>query len=124
MKVRPYRPSDEARLRKLQNDFEWVLGDDLFDILVVADEDDRPIAIAGAWKLAEIHLVIDPAWATPGVRLEAVGALHQHMKDSLQQQNVGRAVTWFDKEMPAFERRMKRMGWVRSAAVSFHRWVR
>lgn len=119
--IRQIKPSDIPKLRELQGDFEWTFNFDFLEGLVAVDEHDQPIMFAGAWKLAEVHCAIDSKWSTPGARLLMLEELHEAMRLELRRQNVGQAVTWFDDVKERFMHRLKRMGWMKSSKISWHR---
>lgn len=112
--IRPMRESDLPRLRELQGEFAWEFGRDFAGALVVVDAQDVPVAIAGAWRRAEVHMVMDSRWETPGMRWEALRQLHAAMEAQLSAEGVGEAITWMDG-MKALCRRLKGLGWGKAA---------
>lgn len=118
--IRNIELRDIPRLKELLSGFEWTFGSDFMRGLVMVDAEDRPVLFVGAWQLAEVHLAIDPTWATPGARLVALQQIHRAMEKELAALCAGQVVTWMDK-CSAFTRRLKRLGWVMSEKVSWHR---
>lgn len=90
--------------------------------LVKVDSEDQPVMFAGAWSLAEVHMV-SSAWNTPGARFAALQEIHAAMEKQLRGLGVGQAVTWMDK-ISAFTRRLGRLGWINSKKTSWHRGIR
>jgi hypothetical protein len=126
--IRPIRAEDIATLQQLQNGFDWEFGPDYLQGLVATDDADVPVMFMAAWIRAEVHMVVDSKWATPGTRLCFLQQMHDAMEVELKVRNVGQAVTWFDAAVTKLERRflqrMAGMGWVRSERISWHREVR
>jgi hypothetical protein len=124
MKIRPFEERDIRYLQLLHNGFHWELDSSFIGADVVVDEDDIPRMIAGAWAIAEVHLVADGQWDTPAFRAEALRLLHISMNQRLKSLGIRRGVTWFNEPMRAFERRLRKMGWIRSEVPSYHKGVR
>lgn len=101
---------------------DWQFGPDFLTGLVYTDANDQPVLFAGAWQIAEVHMGMDKSWSTPGARYAALKELHAAMEKELKQLQVGQAVTWFDR-CSAFTRRLKKLGWVMSEKVSWHRGI-
>jgi hypothetical protein len=118
MTIRPLRPDDIPRLREIEGHHRWEFGEDFMDALVMADEDDRPVLCAGAWRLAEVHCLVDPAWKTPGAREAALKTLHRAMEIQVKAHSVRRVVTWF-AGTERFCRRLLGWGWLRSSEISY-----
>jgi hypothetical protein len=108
--IRFLEPQDIPKLKELQNDFEWTFNPDYLFGMVVVDENDRPVMMAGAWKRAEVHMVCDSHWSSAETRGAAFLELHKAMETVLAREGVAEAITWMD-DMKAFGRRLKRLGW-------------
>jgi hypothetical protein len=108
--IRQITTKDVPRLRGLEQGYEWEFGPDFMHAKAFVDENDRPVLIAGAWKRAEVHLVADGTWGTPGMRQAALEQLHAAMAQQLKSEGVGEALTFMDG-MKAFCRRLQRLGW-------------
>jgi hypothetical protein len=115
---------DLPRVLELQGEWKWTFGGDFISGLVAVDEEDKIVAVLGAWRLAEVHMLMDTEWRTPAFRHQAELMLQEAMTGRLYLEKVGRMVTWMGAPMRAFERRMQKWGWVRSEAPSFHKGVR
>jgi hypothetical protein len=120
--IRTIAERDIPRLKELECGLSWQFGRDYMDGLVMTDADDVPVMFMGAWRVAEVHMLADPSWSTPGARLAALQQLHYAMEQRLWAHGVGQAVTWLD-DMKAFTRRMIGLGWVKSSKTSWHRRV-
>jgi hypothetical protein len=119
MIIRPYRPSDEPKLRadylKRFPGKDWRPLDGAV-ALVVADERDEPRMLVAAHLIAEIRMSVDPDWGTPGLREEALLKAHDAMGRELRARGIERAISLLEPEIArAFGRRLKRLrGWVAS----------
>ena len=121
MTTRDIIPSDLPFLESHRSkDFDWTLGSDLEECLVLVDASDTPRAILGAWKRAEVHLMIDGEWSDPATRHHAILLLQEGMNQRLKKKGYLRAITWFEG-MRAWGRRLKAMGWVSVTSQSWHR---
>lgn len=118
--IRFFEAKDIPRLKELENGFEWGFGRDFLCGVAVEDEAGRVVMAAGAWKRAEVHVVTDPAWASPQQRQAAFVALHQGMEAVLAREGVAEAITWMD-DMKAFGRRLQRLGWGRAGRTMWAR---
>lgn len=121
MKIRPLTLADEPRVRELEAEWKWSFGSDYLGALAVVDGSDRPVVIAGAWMIAESHLLLDSSWSTPAHRMDALAKLHEAMRENLYQRGFRHTVTWMMSAMKSFERRLVSLGWVRSKVTSYHR---
>ncbi len=87
MKVRPYRQSDAASLKAIANasGFPYPdLTDPLVEaVVVIADEEDKPIMAVAAKRLVEIYLYVDSE-RSPGVKMDALKAAHRGMIEQLR----------------------------------------
>jgi len=108
--IRFIEPQDLARIKELENGFEWEFSPDFLCAMAVVDENDRPVMIAGAWKRAEVHMLLDSGWAEPKKRSAAFLELHKAMEEVLAREGVAEVITWMD-DMKAFGRRLQRLGW-------------
>ncbi len=116
--IRPIESRDLGRLKELEIGFSWEFGTDYMAGLVYVDRDDQPVMFVGAWRLAEVHLVVDPAWKNPALRMVALQHIHDAMSAELRNLGVKRTVTWMDG-MKAFGRRLLKLGWIKSSITSW-----
>lgn len=119
--IRPIRVSDYARLKELENGYEFKFDGDFIEGLCAVDEHDSPVMFVGAWHRAEVHIVLDRKWSTPGARLFLLKELHDAMRVELKQKGIGQAVTWFDEARDRFKDRLQSWGWVKSQLTSWHK---
>lgn len=119
--IRPIRKADVPRLKELENGYEFEFGDDFIDGLCAVDGDDSPVMFIGAWRRAEVHMVLDKGWSTPGARLFLLKEMHEAMRSDLKAKGFGQAVTWFDDVKDRFKDRLQSWGWVKSTLTSWHK---
>lgn len=122
--IRPLRAKDAQRLKELENGFEWDLSEGFMDGLVYTDEQDNAVLFVGAWQIAEVHMVTDRSWATPGARLFAMQQLHDAFEKRLKAKGVVQVVTWFEEGADRFKMRLRSWGWLESQKKSWHRGVK
>lgn len=108
--IRLLEEKDLPYLRKLQTEYEWEFGKDFMLGMAIVDEHNHPVMVVGAWKRAEVHMLANGQWGTPGMRMIALQELHKAMEFELRKQGVGEVHTWLD-EMKAFCRRLQALGW-------------
>lgn len=87
MRVRPLKYSDIPILKQYaeHSGFEYPEPNDvnIEKVLVVVDDEDRPIAAVAAKKLVEVFCWLNPD-ARAELRLEAIDILHGSMADALR----------------------------------------
>lgn len=119
MTTRELTKSDIPALKELEQGFEWEFALDYIGGLVVADAQNRPVGIAGAWKRAETHTLIDSSWGTPGGREAVLELLHRDFGEQLKSQGYTQVVTFMEDKV--FGRRLPKLGWLKSDLPSWHR---
>jgi hypothetical protein len=120
MYIRSLEAQDWDRIRALERNFRWNPGPDWMGGLAICDEG-LPVAIAGAWKRAEAHLLVDHAWKTPEARLKALTLLERDGEHWCRAQGVGEILTWGLEQEPGFRRRLEEMGWMMAPRIMYGR---
>ena len=93
---------------------------DMVAVLVVVDENDKPVRAIGARKTVEMIQVGDPNWRHPAVRFMAFKMLHLAMMEILVGLGYRSANCWLaDKLVKAYGRRLSALGWFGVAWKSF-----
>lgn len=127
MTVRPFRAEDEPVLRDayLRRGFEggWRPLVGTVSAWVVADGQDRPVALVAAHVLAEVRCVVDPEWETPAWREQALILAHDAMFAELKAMGFRRASSLLEGAIgKGFSKRMKRLrGWAVSRGIAVER---
>lgn len=128
MRIREYRPEDEAPLRAMHaaQGFDYPfpdLANQLFlTRLVLEDGDGRPLMAALGRVTCEVYLLAHPREGTPQDRWQRLVALHEAMRRTLSGQGFEDATCWIPPRIErAFGRRLRRLGWVRDAWTAFTR---
>ena len=116
MNCRSIVPSDIPVLRNMYEmsglAYEFPDLHAMEEVLVVTDEQDRPIAAAAAERILQLYL-----WANdsihPAARLRAVKALHEGMATRLREKGYNQVNCFLPPEMEkSFGRRLMQMfGW-------------
>lgn len=121
MILRSHTHADLNEIACLQGgDFDWLNEPGCEEIQVALSDSGEFLGAVGAWKRAEVHLLLNPLYASPSERLSVVNTLHASLEQSLASKGYGRAWTWFEN-MRAWGRRMRKLGWVSTTAQSWHR---
>jgi hypothetical protein len=127
MKTRQYRDSDEPILKAayLRRGFEggWRPMDGVITATVVVDENDYPVAMVAAHPVAEVRAVIDPEWASPAWRKEALIMAHDAVLSDLKKQGYCRATALLEGTVgKGLGRRMQGLrGWFLSRGTAWEK---
>lgn len=121
MTTRSMKPSDIPVLRQMYElsgfryNFPDLHGPLMEQVLVVVDEQDRPIAAAAAERILQLYLWSDD-FVHPAARLRAVRALHEEMATKLREKRYHEVNCFLPPEAEkTFGRRLMRtFGWVRN----------
>lgn len=122
--IRRVEARDIPRLKELHaaSGFDWPFpefGPEFLTARVVVDENDQPVMLAAARKLAEVVMVVDPKWETPGLRMAAFEGVYESVERDLAQAGIPEVVAWIPPQLwdqKAFIRRLKRrFGWAESS---------
>ncbi len=90
----------------------WTPSETFAGGFIYCDQFGDPVMAAGAWRMYETHVVAKETWSSPGARQFVFDQLHVAMEQKMHLENVGEAITFFDK-VEATCRRLKRLGWQR-----------
>lgn len=120
---------DVPVLRKLyeehgfEYDFPDLEQDEFFAKLVLVDEDDVPRQAILMRITAEMFLLQDKNWETPGIRNEAFARIHEAARRVADAVGVKDVHAWLPPEIEkSFGRRLKtRFGWVQQLWPCFSR---
>jgi len=129
VRVRNYRPSDEARLREMHSErclpykFPDIENPEFVAKIVVTDDEDNPIAAALARKTVEIYGLVDSSWESPAWRFEAMVRLHEAMRHEVGRMGYRDAHAWIPPQLvKSFARKLRHLfGWQADPWPSFCR---
>lgn len=130
MRIREVRHSDLDRIKELykRSGFKYDLPD--FDDgtfianIAYVDESDRIVTlIVARGKMAELYMIADPDWETPGWRFAALQKLHEAMRQKLVSLGIRFVTSWLPPPMalPFGRRLMRSFGWRKQLWQSFSR---
>lgn len=112
--IRPLQEKDIAGLKQLHaaSGFAWPFpefGPEMLSALVFVDQDDRPVMLVGARKMAEVFMIADPAWEKPAIRAAALDALYLETSAELKGYGIPEVVAWLPAQVAKkFARRLCR----------------
>ena len=117
MIVRDATPDDIPALVGMHNalgsEYPWPdLYDGTFMAVQVVESDGTPVMAAMARRTAEAFLLLDPSWATPGFRFEAMRSLEAAAMRRLAELHVNDCHALIPPMVERrFGRRLEKMGW-------------
>lgn len=119
MTIRPYRKEDSLALfamfkrSKLEYSFPDLSGPLMESVLVITDEQDRPIAGVAAERICQLYLWMDES-QHPAAKLRWIRELHEAMAKALKCKGYSEANCFVPPKLEkSFGRRlMKNFGWV------------
>ena len=130
MRIREYRPEDEAALREIHaaQGFDYPfpdLANQLFlTRLVLEDDAGRPLMAALGRVTCEVYLLAQPRAGTPQDRWQRLLAMHEAMRREQHTRGYEDATCWIPPRIErAFGRRLRRLGWVRDLWAAYSRRV-
>jgi hypothetical protein len=115
--IRTYRESDLKRINELhrKQGFDYAmpdLGDPVFAISSVANEDGQAQVAAFVKVVGEAYLFVDPEYADPRTRWQTLLQVHEDVRRQAAELGLSEVTCWLPPNLPrAFERRLKRLGW-------------
>lgn len=78
----------------------------------VMEEDGRIIGMAGAIPCAEICMLIDQDWGSPGRRMSLIESFHWPIAADLLTLGIHSVYVWIDPKFKSLARRLKPLGWL------------
>jgi hypothetical protein len=132
MKIRPYRETDLPILATFfdRSGFEYDLPDPSSDEFIVnlvrVDESGVPRMAILTRVTAEMFMLADATWETPGVRLQAFAELHEQTRKAVAAAGISDVHAWLPPQIAkSFGRRLTKMfGWTESKWKCFWRSTR
>jgi hypothetical protein len=123
MRIREYKPEDLAAIKKLHEGHDFDLPNLMHPLVIVkkclVDDDERVrMAAFGRLHISAI-LAVDPTYATPELRLEAVKELQKDMDATAAKFGLDIATTQADGRFA--ERLKEDLGWTRGYGQMFYR---
>lgn len=99
--------------------------EDAIAAIVVVNEDDCPVALVAAHRVAEVRAVVDMKWGTPAWRQEALAEAHDAVLSELKSKGYNRFSALLEGTLGlAFGRRLKSMrGWFLSRGTAWEKEV-
>jgi len=119
MTVRDATPADlpalQAMHAALGSLYPWPdLTDETFMAVQVVEADGRPVMAVAARRTAEAYLLLDPSWATPGFRYQALERLQAVAMRRLKELHVNDCHALIPPVVERrFGRRLLKLGWWR-----------
>lgn len=121
MTIRPYRASDDARLKEIYAEMGFSyqfpnLSEPQFVNIQVAEDDGVVVGAIASRMTVETYLLMDKGWKTPGWRQEILMQLHLSAHKAVKALGYTDANAWVPPEVvKSFGRRLQRVfGWKRS----------
>lgn len=119
MRIRDVRYDDIPRIKDLFERHKFAyefpdFGDGSFVALqAIVDDNDKVVMVAAARVMAELYLLADDTFETPGWRFAALQKLHESMRRALVALGIPSVASWLPPEVEkTFGRRLMRsFGW-------------
>jgi hypothetical protein len=129
--IRELRASDIPALKAMHKaqghpyPFPDLAAGDFVDALVTVDENDVPVQAVACRKTVEVYFLADPAWKTPGWRMETLRALHLAAHERLLLMGYRDAQAFIPPRVErAFGRRLSRIfGWVKGSWTCYTKYL-
>jgi hypothetical protein len=126
-RIRAFEPRDWTDLQRLHQErgFKFDIPPRLAEAIVVEDEaTGQVVQIYAGRETREEYCWLDPGWATPRMRLAAFEEANALMQKVLKQKEIADSFVFVEPSlMPAFGRRLKKLGWIQHTWPVFVRKV-